>query len=127
MLAERVEVRVEARQRDRGGLQAAVVGHGEQRAAAALEHAAHLEQRVADVRDVLEHLRAPDEVDLAVAERERAVGLEQADVGAGTFARARSAAASAISTPTGSAPASRSAREEAARAAAEVEHPLAGL
>ena len=54
------------------------------------------------VRDVLEHLRAPDEVDLAVAERERAVGRRRSRRSApGTLRRARSSAASAISTPTG--------------------------
>ena len=76
MLAERVEVRLKARQGDPCGLQAPVVGDGEEQAPAGLEHAPQLVQRLADVGDVLEHLGAPHEVDRAVGERDRPV-LEQ--------------------------------------------------
>jgi hypothetical protein len=73
MLAERVVVGLVARQCEQRPLQAAVIGHGEQQPAAAAQDAADLREEPGRVRDVLEHLRAPHEVDLAVTERERAV------------------------------------------------------
>ena len=82
---------------------------------------------VADVRDVLEHLRAPDEVELAVAERERAVGLEQPHVGAG-HVRSRpldGRLGDLDPDRVGARVAQR--RQEAPGAAAEVQHALARL
>ena len=76
------------------------------------------------VGDVLEHLRAPDEVDARVLERQRAVGLDRAQVGAG------SVAARALERRLGDLDADRigtgraQRRHEPARPAAEVEHPL---
>ena len=80
VLAERVEVRVEARERDQRGLDAAVEGHGDQQAPAGPQHATHLEQQVLGVGDVLEHLRAPHEVD---ARRGRAAASRRARPAAG--------------------------------------------
>jgi hypothetical protein len=83
VLAERVEVALEARQRDGGGLEPAVIRDGDEHASVRFQHAPHLQQRVRDVRDVLEHLRAPHQIDLAMADGKAAVGLQEPDVGAG--------------------------------------------
>ena len=103
---------------------AAVVRHGQQQPPVALEHAPHLVQRRRDVRDVLEHLRAPDEVELAVAERERAVRLHEPHLDAG--------GSRALGRGLGDLHADRvrarvaERRQERARSAAQVEHALAG-
>ncbi len=99
---------------------AVVERHGEQQAALGLEHAPDLVERLADVRDVLEDLRAPDEVDGAVLERDRAV-LHQAHVGV------RDVLACALHRLLRDLHPDRvvEQREEAPGAAAEVEHAVA--
>ena len=68
---------VEAQQADQRGLDAAVERHGDEQAPAGAQHAPRLEQQVLGVGDVLEHLRAPHQVDARVLERQRAVRLDQ--------------------------------------------------
>ena len=116
-----------ARDGDRGAAGDAVVGHGDEDPAAGLEDAPRLGEEARRVGDVLEHLAAPDEVDLAVAERERAVGLDEAQVRAGHVAPGplQRALGDLDADRVGADLAQRG--DEAAGAAAEVEHPLAGL
>ena len=123
--AERVEVALEAGERDRRRPQPAVGRSGHEQPPTRTQHATDLRQQPGGVGDVLEHLRAPDEVDLAVGQRQRPVRRREPQIGAGGDARARSRAASATSTPTGSAPGGAQRGDEAPGAAAEVEHALA--
>ena len=104
-----------------------MVGHGDEQPPAAPQHAPHLGEEGDRVRHVLEHLRAPHDVDLAVAERERAVGRDAPQVGAGDVApRARQRRLGQLHADRlGARVAQRG--DEAAGAAAEVEHPLARL
>jgi hypothetical protein len=81
MLAQRVVVALVAGERDQRASHQTVIGHRDQEAPSALEHAPDLVQERPRVGDVLQHLRAPDKVDLAVAERQAAVGLDHAQVG----------------------------------------------
>ena len=126
MLAERVEVRVEARERDQRGLDAAVEWHRDQQPPAGAQHATDLEQQVRRIGDVLEHLRAPHEVDARVVERQRAVGLHQPQVGTRGVAprplerRLRQLDAHGLRAGIAQG------GDEPAGAAAEVEHALAG-
>ena len=126
VLAERVVVGVEVRQRDHRALHAAVLGHREQEPPAGPQDAADLGQEADGVGHVLEHLRAPDEIDLAVPERQAAVGRDPAQVGA------RGDAAGALERRLGELDAdgigARVAQrgDEAPGSAAEVEHALAG-
>ena len=126
VLAERVVVGVEVRQRDHRALHAAVLGHREQQPPAGPQDAADLGQEADGVGHVLEHLRAPDEIDLAVPERQAAVGRDPAQVGA------RGDAAGALERRLGELDAdgigARVAQrgDEAPGPAAEVEHALAG-
>ena len=116
---------VEAGQREQDSLRAAVVGDGDEQAAAGAQHAARLEQQVAGVGGMLEHLRAPHEVDRRVLERDRPVGLQQPQVGA------RRDGAGALQRGLGDLhahgvrPGVAQRGHEAPGAAAEVEHPLA--
>ena len=90
------------------------------------EHAPRLGQQPRGVGDVLEHLRAPHEVDARVLERDRAVGAERAQVGAGhVAARALERALGELDADGVGARVAQGG-DEAAGAAAEVEHALAG-
>ena len=126
VLAERVVVRLVAGERDQRAPEPAVVGHGHEQAAAGRQHAARLGQQRDGVGDVLEHLGAPDEVDLAVAERDAAARVEQPQVGAGHVAPRP------LQRPLGELHPDRvraglaQRGDEAPGAAAEVEHPVAG-
>ena len=97
-----------------------------EQAPAGAQHAPRLGEQPGGVGDVLEHLRAPDEVDARVLERDRPVGAERAQVGAlDVAARALERAVGELDADrVGAGVAQRG--DEAPGAAAEVEHPLAG-
>ena len=67
VLTLRIEVRLEPRHRDRHILHAPMERHGDQQPPTRPQHPPRLQQQVACVGHVLEHLRAPHEVDGAVA------------------------------------------------------------
>ena len=120
VIAERLRESLDAAERDRD---AAVGRRRQQQSAARCEHAPDLRQPRSGVRDVLDHLARPHELERchrAGAARRAARGELEGRVAS---ARAPSAA-SATSTPTASAPAPRS-RREVAGAAAEIQHALA--
>ena len=73
VLAHRVEVLVEAQERDRRPPQPRVGGRGEQQPAARGQHPADVLEEAERVGDVLDRLAAPDELDLAVGKRQRPV------------------------------------------------------